>query len=101
MSDVRVADDEERVTEPLELVLERVGVERIALDHEDGAVAVLGELLVHRLERQGGLLDGRLRDDLTGDGGPHAADDLEQPCAAGVDDAGLLQDREQIRRPRE
>src|SRR5439155_12918396 len=45
-----VADDEQRVAEPLELALERVRVELLALDHEDGAVAVARELLVDPLE---------------------------------------------------
>ena len=35
----RVADDEQRVAELLELALERFAVEALALDHEDGAVA--------------------------------------------------------------
>ena len=46
----RVADDEQRVAERLELGLERVGVEALALDHEHRAVAVARELLVDRLE---------------------------------------------------
>ena len=46
----RVADDEQRVAEPLELALERVRVEVVALDDEDRAVAVLGQLLVDRVE---------------------------------------------------
>ena len=48
----RVADDEQRVAEPLELRLERVRVEVVALDDEHGAVAEAGELLVDRVERQ-------------------------------------------------
>ena len=48
----RVADDEQRVAELLELVLERVAVEPFALDQEDGAVAVARELLVDRLDAE-------------------------------------------------
>ena len=44
-----VADDEQRVAERLELVLDRVGVEPRAFDDEDGAVAVARELLVEGL----------------------------------------------------
>ena len=43
-----VADDEQRVAEPLELVLQRVGIEVVALHDEDGAVGVLRQLLVDR-----------------------------------------------------
>ena len=43
-----VADHDERVAEPLELRLEPVAIERLALDHEDGAVAVAGRLEVDR-----------------------------------------------------
>ena len=45
-----VADDEERVAEPLELRLEPVAIERLALDHEDGAVAVARGLEVDRVD---------------------------------------------------
>ena len=87
----RVADDEQRVAEPLELALERVGVEPLALDHEHRAVAVLRQLLVDGVEaRLVRVLGRRLRDRLAGERGGDAADDLEQPGAARVDDAGLL-----------
>ena len=46
----RIADDEQRVAELLELALEPVDVEPLTLDHEHGAVAELRELLVHRLD---------------------------------------------------
>src|SRR5439155_18814781 len=45
-----VADDEERVAEFLELRLELVAVETLALDHEDGAIAVARLLEVDRVE---------------------------------------------------
>ena len=98
----RVADDEQRVAELLQLRLERVRVEAVALDDEDGAVAVLGQLQVDRVEA--GLvrvLDRRVGQRLAGERGCDAADDLEEPGAAGVDDAGLLQHRELLRRARE
>ncbi len=44
-----VADDDERVAELLELGLELVAVERVPLDHEDGAVAVARRLEVDRV----------------------------------------------------
>ena len=47
----RVADDEERVAELLELALEGRRVEAFPLDHERRAVAELRELLVHGLDR--------------------------------------------------
>ena len=101
MSARRVADDEERVAELLELALEHVGVEPGALDDEDRAVAELGELLVDRVDRGRGCLRGRLRHLLARDGGANPADDLDEPGAARVDDTCLGQDREQLRCPGE
>ena len=45
-----VADDHQRVAELLELAPRARGVEPLALDDEDGAVAVAGELLVDRVD---------------------------------------------------
>ena len=56
-----VADDEQRVPDPLELGFELVGVESLAFDDEHGAVAVAGELLVDRFEPEDLLLLRRRR----------------------------------------
>ena len=45
----RVADDEQRVAQPLELRLELVPIESVPLDDEDGAMAVAGRLEVDRV----------------------------------------------------
>ena len=98
----RVADDEERVAELLQLGLERLRVEPLALDHEHRAVAELRELLVDRVEaRLVGLLDGGVRDRLAGNRRSDAAHDLEQAGSAGVDDTGLAEDGELVGRPRQ
>ncbi len=95
----RVADDEQRVAQLLELRLDRVGVEPLALDHEDRAVAEAGELLVDRLDRDRVVVGGRLRQRLAGDGRGDPAHDLDEPGRARVDDAGLPEDVEQLGRP--
>ena len=98
----RVTDDEERVAELLELGLERLGVEPGSLDDEDGAVAELRELLVDRVDRgDGGRVGRSLGNLLARDRRVDATDDLDEPCPARVDDARLLQHREELRRPRE
>ena len=45
------------------------------------------------------VLGGRVRERLAGQRRRDAAHDLEQACAAGVDDPGLLEDSELVRRP--
>ena len=97
----RVADDEERVADPFELRFERVGVELLALDDEHGAVAELGELQMDRVEAERLRLDRRLGELLTGRAVDHPASDLDEPGAARVDDAGVAQDVEQLRRARD
>ena len=102
LSALAVADDEQRVAEPLELALERVGVELVALDEEGRAVAVAGELLVDRVDA--GLLGSTAgaraaaRRVARGD---DAAHDLGEPGAARVDDAGLAEHVELLRRARD
>ena len=87
-----IADDEQRVAEPLQLALERVGVERVALDEEGRAVAVARELLVDRVDAcLLGVDGGRLRRLLARRRGDHAAQDLGEPCSARVDDPGLAE----------
>ena len=93
----RVADDEERVAERREPPLERGSPRAVALDDEDRAVAVAGGLLVDRLRGERLGLD-RLRQRLAGDVGRDAADDLDEPGATCVDDAGLAQDFELVSR---
>ena len=93
-----VADDDERVAELLELRLEPVAVERVALDDEDGAVAVAGRLEVDRLDAGRRLDRRRGRHRLAGDGAGHPAQELDEPGAARVDDARLAQDVELLGR---
>ncbi len=97
----RIADDEERIAELLELVFERVPVEVFALDQEDGAVAERRELLMNRLVAQVLLDRRRLGDRLAGHGCCDSAHELDEACAAGVDDAGVLQNLQLLRRARE
>ena len=97
----RVADDEERVADPLELTLERVLVELLALDDEHRAVAELGELLVDRVEAERLRLDRSLGELLAGCAVDHPARDLDEPGASGVDDAGVAQDVEHLGRARD
>ncbi len=97
----RIADHEKRVADLLELALERLLSRVLALDHEHGAVAVLGELQVDRVEPERLGLDRRIRELLAGRAVDHAARDLDEPGPARVDDAGIAQDVEHLRRPRE
>ena len=100
-SAVGVADDEQRVAEPLELLLERVRVELVALDHERRAVAEARQLLVDRLDADAPRLERRRRQLLAGHGRGDAAHELQQPRAARVDDAGVAEDVELLRRARD
>ncbi len=84
-----VADDEERVADLLELALERVLVELLALDDEHRAVAVLGELLVDRIESERLRLERHLGELLPGRAVDHAACDLDEPGSSCVDDSGV------------
>ena len=96
----RVADDEQGIAEPAELVLEPVGVEPVAFDDEDGAVAELGELLMDEVDRRDlRRLERRLRKRLAGQRGCDAADDFDQPGRPGIDDAGLRQHGQHLLRP--
>ena len=91
-----VADDEQRVSEPLEPSLERLRVE-LALDHEGRAIAVARELLVRRF-------DGRFpqgpsfRERVPGDDRCDSAEELDQPRRPGIDDARLAEDVQLILR---
>ena len=87
------ADDEDRVAELLELALEHTRVERFALDDEARAEAKTRELVADRLERRGLR---RRRAAATRE----TAHELDEPRRAGVDDARLAQDRQQLARPR-
>ena len=97
----RVADDEERVADPLELGLERVLVQAVPFDDEDRAVAELGQLQVNRIEAERLRLDGRFRDLLPGRAVDHSARDLDETCATGVHDAGVAKDVEHLGRAHE
>ena len=97
-----VANDEERVAEQLELRLEAVAVETVALDHEDGAVAVARLLEMDCVEA--GTLrryDGRLRHWLARDSRREAAQELDKTGAARVHDTRLAEHLEQLRRARD
>ncbi len=94
-----VADDEQRVAERVELGLDRVGVEVVALDHEDGAVAVARELVVDQVVGQGdGVAQRRLRHRGPCEHTRDAADDLDQARGARVDDACFGERRKQLGR---
>ena len=71
------------------LLLERVLVELLALDDEDGAVAELGELLMDRVESERLRLHRHLRELLARRTVDHAAGDLDEPGATSVDDTGV------------
>jgi len=91
LRDRRVARDEQRVAERLEARMQRVEVECLTLDHEHRAVSVLRLLVVDRLL---GDLVRHLRHvgkRLAGECMEDAADELDQPGAAGVDDARLAE----------
>ena len=94
-----VPGDEQRVAERLEAGVDRVEVELGALHHEHGAVAVLGLLVVDRL--LGDLLgdDRHLGERLAGQPVEDAAEQLDEPCPARVDDARLAELVEHLRRP--
>ena len=62
-----VSDHHERVAELLELRLEPVAVERLSLDHEDGAVAVAGRLEMDGLDARRRLGGRRCRQRLARD----------------------------------
>ena len=93
-----VADDEQRVAEPLELRLEPVAIECLSLDHEDGAVAVARGLEVDRVHAGRCLGDGRGRQRLAGDRAGHAAQELDEPGSARVHDPRFPQDVELLGR---
>src|SRR5205085_7947075 len=83
-----VADDKERIAERYEPALDRVWIELGALDQERRAVAVARELLVDRFDPDLLQVCGRIRERLAGERRSDAAHELQQPCAAGIDDAG-------------
>ena len=93
----RVSDDEERIAESLQLALELLAHEAVALDDERRAVAELRELLVDRVDAELGARR-RLGDRLAGGRRGNAAEDLDEPRAAGVDDACVPQDVEHVLR---
>ena len=97
----RVTDDEQRVAELLQLSLERFAVEFLPFDQEHGAVAELRQLLMDRVVAQVLLDPRRLGDRFAGHGRGDAAHELEEACAARVDDTGVFQDLQLLRRARE
>ena len=97
----RVADHEERVADPLELLLERVLVELLALDDEHGAVAKLGELEMDGVESERLRLHRRLGNVLPGRAVDHPAGDLDEAGSSRVHDTGVAEDVEQLWRPRD
>src|SRR5258705_9367532 len=97
----RIADDEQGVTELLQLLLERFAIELLPFDEEHRAVAELRQLLVDRVVAQVLLERRHLGDRLAGDRGGDAADELDEAGAAGVDDSGVLQDLQLVGGARE
>ena len=97
----RITNDEQRVTELLQLTFELLGVERFPFDDENGAVAVARLLEMDRVEACRRLIGDRLRESLTGGAGGEPPRDLQQACTARVDDACGLQHREQLGRARD
>ena len=84
-----VTDDQERVSETLQVGLDAVGVE-LALDHERRAVPEARELLVGGRDRR--LLDGRrLREWLSADRGRDPAHELDQAGGPRIDDPRLAE----------
>ncbi len=96
-----VADDEQRITDLLELGLERRQVEIVTLDDEDRAVAKAGKLLVNRVEADPFFKDWRVGKRLAGDDRGDPAHDLDEPCRTGVDDARLAQHGQELARLRD
>ena len=99
---IAVSDDEQRVAELVELRLERARLELVALDEEDGAVAVARVLLVDRLD--GDVLGGHGRrrgQRLAADGRRDPPHDLDEPGAPRIHDSRLAQHVEQLRRTRQ
>ena len=93
-----VADHHERVAQPLELRLDPVAVERLPLDHEDGAVAIAGRLEMDGLDAGRRLGGGRGRQRLARDRSGQPAEELDEPRAARVDHTRLAQDLELLGR---
>src|SRR5207247_10028263 len=96
----RIADDEQRIPELLELLLDSLAVEVVALDHESRAVAVGRELLVNCLDVELLARRGCFGQGLACRRRSQAAHDLEQARAARVDNPSLAQHLELLRRPR-
>ena len=94
----RVADDEEGVAELIELAFECDGVEVFALDEERRAVAEAREFLVDGVDADLVLVRGRLGQRLARHDRGDAAEDLRQAGASRVDDAGLAQHLQLLRR---
>ena len=96
-----VPDDEERIPEAPEHVLEPPGVEIVSLDDEAGAIPVARQLLVHRVDPELRREDGSGRNRRTVRRERRAAHDLDEAGATRVDDSGPPEDFEQLGRPRE
>src|SRR5439155_4139080 len=93
--------DEQRIAELLELVLDPVAVEIVALDHEGRAVAVGRELLVNGLDVELLAFRRRFGQGLAGRRGSKTTHDFEQARAPCVDNSSLPQHLEPLRRPRD
>ena len=83
-----VAHDEQRVAERLKLALERDGIEPRPVHEECRAVPKLRKLAVDGLQAQLGHHGGK-RELVSGDRRDDSARDLDEPRAAGIDDARL------------
>ena len=94
----RVADDEQRVAEPVEPCLERLAIEALSLDDEHRAVPEARELLVYRVDAEAFRRHRRFGNRLARDDRRHATHDLEQARPARVDDARVAEDVELLLR---
>src|SRR6266511_5734675 len=94
---IPVSDDEQRVSERLQLRLDSLRVEIIALDHEPGAIAIARELLVCGLDPDL-LVRRRFGQLLTGRRGRDSAEDLDESRRPRIDDSGLAQHVEHLPR---
>ena len=88
-----VTDDQERVSETLQVGLDAVGVE-LALDHERRAVPEARELLVRGLDRRLPCNQGGAGERLSADRGRDPAHELDEAGRPRIDDPGLAQDVE-------
>ena len=84
-----IADDEQRVAERLELLLDRIPIEPRSLHDEDGAVAIPRRFEMDRVGTGRGRSHRRGEDRLAGDRSGQPTKELDESRTACVDNAGL------------